>query len=71
MIFSRFIFLFLILELIIVYEFLEFNFLFLGFWDLFGGNWKNRVKRGDFDMVLEEDLDMDLEENGPVLIGGF
>jgi hypothetical protein len=22
-------------------------------------------------MVLEEDLDMDLEENGPVLIGGF
>jgi hypothetical protein len=33
--------------------------------------WKNRVKRGDFDMVLEEDLDMDLEENGPVLIGGF
>jgi hypothetical protein len=28
--------------------------------DLFGGNWKNRVKRGDFDMVLEEDLDMDL-----------
>jgi hypothetical protein len=22
--------------------------------------WKNRVKRGDFDMVLEENLDMDL-----------
>jgi hypothetical protein len=22
-------------------------------------------------MVLEEDLDMDLEENGPVLIGGI
>jgi hypothetical protein len=35
--------------------------------------WKleNRVKIGVFDMVLEEDLDMDLEENVPVLIGGF
>jgi hypothetical protein len=44
MIFSRFIFLFLILELIIVYEIVEFIFLFLGFWDLFGGNWKIGVK---------------------------
>jgi hypothetical protein len=38
---------------------------------IFGENRKNRVKRGDFDMVLEEDLNMDLEENIPVLIGGF
>jgi hypothetical protein len=27
-------------------------------YELFGENRKNRVKRGDFDMVLEEDLDM-------------
>jgi hypothetical protein len=71
MIFSRFIFLFLILELFIVYDYLLFIFLLFGFWDLFGENRKNRVKRGDFDMVLEEDLDMDLEENEPVLIGGI
>jgi hypothetical protein len=40
MIFSRFILLFLILELIIVYEFLEINFVFLFYWksDYFGGN---------------------------------
>jgi hypothetical protein len=44
MIFSRFIFLFLILELIIVYENLLFIFLLFGFWDLFGGNWKIGVK---------------------------
>jgi hypothetical protein len=50
------------LELIIVYEFLEINLVFLFYWksDYFGENRKNRVKRGDFDMVLEEDLDMDL-----------
>jgi hypothetical protein len=62
MIFSRFIFYFRFWSIFIVYEFLEYIFLLFGFWDLFGGNWKNRVKRGDFDMVLEEDLDMDLEE---------
>jgi hypothetical protein len=37
-------------------------FIVYGYLFYFGGNWKNRVKRGDFDMVLEEDLDMDLEE---------
>jgi hypothetical protein len=66
--------LFFILDLwsiFIVYEFLEYIFLLFGFWDLFGENRKNRVKRGVFDMVLEEDLDMNLEENEPVLIGGF
>jgi hypothetical protein len=48
--------------------------IFILFWwksDYFGGNWKNRVKRGDFDMVLEEDLDMTLGEHVPVLIGGI
>jgi hypothetical protein len=53
-------------SIFIVYEILLF-----GFWDLFGENRKNRVKRGDFDMVLEEDLDMVYRRNGPVLIGGI
>jgi hypothetical protein len=57
--------------LIIVYENLLFIFLLFGFWDYFGGNWKKGWKRGDFDMVLEEDLDMALGEHVPVLIGGF
>ena len=50
---------------------LEYIFLFLELLVIFGENRKKGWKRGDFDMVLEEDLDMDLEENGPVLIGGF
>jgi hypothetical protein len=50
--FSIYIYLEIILLLFIVYEILLFIFLLFGFWDLFGGNWKNRVKRGDFDMVL-------------------
>jgi hypothetical protein len=58
----------MILLLFIVYDLI-----FLFYWksDYFGGNLENRLKRGDFDMVLEEDLNMDLEENVPVLIGGF
>jgi hypothetical protein len=40
MIFSRFIFILEFWSIFIVYEILEFNFLFFGFWDLFGGNWK-------------------------------
>jgi hypothetical protein len=57
----------------ILFIFIVYGLLFLFVWksDYFGGNLENRVKRGDFDMVLEEDLDMDLEENVPVLIGGF
>jgi hypothetical protein len=57
----------------ILFIFIVYDLVFLFYWksDYFGGNLENRVKRGDFDMVLEEDLDMDLEENGPVLIGGI
>jgi hypothetical protein len=57
----------------ILFIFIVYDLIFLFVWksDYFGGNWKKGWKRGDFDMVLEEDLDMDLEENGPVLIGGF
>jgi hypothetical protein len=57
----------------ILFIFIVYDLIFLFVWksDYFGENRKNRVKRGDFDMVLEEDLDMDLEENGPVLIGGI
>jgi hypothetical protein len=51
---------FLFYIIFIVYDYLLFIFLLFGFWDLFGGNLENRLKRGDFDMVLEEDLDMDL-----------
>jgi hypothetical protein len=61
-VFSRFIFILEFWDIFIVYENLEYIFLLFRFWDLFGENRKNRVKRGDFDMVLEEDLDMDLEE---------
>jgi hypothetical protein len=71
MIFSRFIFILEFWSIFIVYEYLLLFFLLFGFWDLFGENRKNRVKRGDFDMVLEEDLDMALGEHVPVLIGGF
>jgi hypothetical protein len=39
---------------------LEIVFYYLELLVIFGENRKNRVKRTVFDMVLEEDLDMDL-----------
>ena len=47
---------------VVSWVFIVYDLVFLFVWksDYFGENWKNRVKRGDFDMVLEEDLDMDL-----------